>query len=65
MLYDATVADISAGSNHVGVGEKWRAHVIWPSDAAAPEGELDSDKLMQELEEFLRKQREGGGEKPA
>ena len=25
-----------------------------------PEGELDSDKLMQELEEFLRKQREGG-----
>jgi proteasome assembly chaperone (PAC2) family protein len=30
-----------------------------------PEGELDSDKLMQELEEFLRKQREGGGEKPA
>ena len=26
-----------------------------------PEGELDSGKLMQELEEFLRKQREGGG----
>ena len=26
-----------------------------------PEGELDSDKLMRELEEFLRKQREGGG----
>jgi len=25
-----------------------------------PSGELDSDKLMQELEEFLRKQREGG-----
>ncbi len=25
-----------------------------------PDGELDSDKLMQELEEFLRKQREGG-----
>jgi predicted ATP-grasp superfamily ATP-dependent carboligase len=25
-----------------------------------PEGELDSDKLMQELEDFLRKQREGG-----
>jgi hypothetical protein len=30
-----------------------------------PEGELDSDKLMQELEEFLRKQQEGGGSKPA
>jgi proteasome assembly chaperone (PAC2) family protein len=27
-----------------------------------PEGELDSGKLMQELEEFLRKQREGGSE---
>ena len=26
-----------------------------------PEGELDSGKLMQELEDFLRKQREGGG----
>jgi proteasome assembly chaperone (PAC2) family protein len=26
-----------------------------------PSGELDSDKLMQELQEFLRKQREGGG----
>jgi proteasome assembly chaperone (PAC2) family protein len=27
-----------------------------------PEGELDSGKLMQELEDFLRKQREGGAE---
>ena len=27
-----------------------------------PAGELDSDKLMQDLEEFLRKQREGGTE---
>ena len=27
-----------------------------------PGGELDSDKLMQELEDFLRKQREGGAE---
>jgi proteasome assembly chaperone (PAC2) family protein len=26
-----------------------------------PSGELDSDKLMQELQDFLRKQREGGG----
>lgn len=26
-----------------------------------PGGEVDSDKLMQELQEFLRKQREGGG----
>ena len=25
-----------------------------------PAGELDSDKLMQDLEDFLRKQREGG-----
>ena len=27
-----------------------------------PSGELDSDKLMQELQDFLRKQREGGAE---
>ena len=27
-----------------------------------PAGELDSDKLMQELEDFLRRQREGGAE---
>jgi hypothetical protein len=27
-----------------------------------PGGELDSDKLMQELQDFLRKQREGGTE---
>src|SRR5262249_18031120 len=32
---------------------------------ALPEGEIDSDKLMQELTDFLRRQREGGGEKPA
>ena len=25
-----------------------------------PGGELDSEKLMQELQDFLRKQREGG-----
>jgi len=29
-----------------------------------PAGEVDSDKLMQELEEFLRQQREGGAEGP-
>jgi len=29
---------------------------------ALPAGELDSDKLMQDLEDFLRKQREGGSE---
>ena len=27
-----------------------------------PGGELDSEKLMQELEDFLRRQREGGAE---
>jgi hypothetical protein len=27
-----------------------------------PAGEIDSDKLMQDLEDFLRKQREGGTE---
>jgi hypothetical protein len=27
-----------------------------------PAGELDSGKLMQDLEDFLRKQREGGAE---
>jgi proteasome assembly chaperone (PAC2) family protein len=29
---------------------------------ALPSGELDSEKLMQDLEDFLRKQREGGAE---
>ena len=29
-----------------------------------PEGELDSEKLMQDLEEFLRRQREGGSQGP-
>ena len=28
-----------------------------------PSGEIDSNKLMQELEDFLREQREGGGER--
>jgi len=36
-MYGVVAPDVSAGSNHVGVGEKWRAHVIWPSGAAAPE----------------------------
>jgi hypothetical protein len=27
-----------------------------------PDGELDSDKLMRDVEDFLRKQREGGAE---
>jgi hypothetical protein len=27
---------------------------------ALPGGEVDSEKLMQELQDFLRKQREGG-----
>ena len=29
-----------------------------------PGGELDSEKLMQELQDFLRKQREGGASNP-
>ena len=29
-----------------------------------PDGELDSEKLMQELENFLRRQREGGSQDP-
>jgi hypothetical protein len=29
-----------------------------------PDGELDSEKLMQELEDFLRGQREGGSQDP-
>ena len=28
-----------------------------------PSGEIDSNKLMKELEDFLREQREGGGER--
>jgi len=30
-----------------------------------PQGELDSDKLMREVEDFLRRQREGGSEGPS
>jgi len=33
-------------------------------DEQLPGGELDSDKLMQDLEDFLRKQREGGASTP-
>src|SRR2546425_10233283 len=36
-MYGVVAPDVSAGSNHVGVSEMWRAHVICPSGAAAPE----------------------------
>ena len=37
-------------------------YVVLYKQQALPGGELDSDKLMQELEDFLRRQREGGAE---
>src|SRR5712692_10867437 len=36
-MYGEGDPEVSAGSNHAGVGEKLRAHVICPSGAAAPE----------------------------
>jgi len=35
--YEVTVPASSDGSNHPGVGEKWRPQVIWPSGGAAPQ----------------------------
>src|SRR3989442_9974116 len=46
-MYGVVAPDVSAGSNHVGVSEMWRAHVICPSGAAAPE-EVSIVRLIRE-----------------
>jgi proteasome assembly chaperone (PAC2) family protein len=57
---DRAVARDKATREHVRKLEQQYDAETAEESAPLPEGELDSGKLMQELEEFLRKQREGG-----
>jgi proteasome assembly chaperone (PAC2) family protein len=57
---DRAVARDKATREHVRKLEQQYDAETADESAPLPEGELDSGKLMQELEEFLRKQREGG-----
>jgi proteasome assembly chaperone (PAC2) family protein len=57
---DRAVAKNRATREHVQQLEKEYDAETAQERQGLPPGELDSDKLMQELEEFLRKQREGG-----
>jgi proteasome assembly chaperone (PAC2) family protein len=57
---DRAVARNKATREHVQQLEKDYDASAGEQPLPLPQGELDSDKLMQELEEFLRKQREGG-----
>ena len=58
---DRAVARDKATREHVRKLEQQYDAETTEERSPLPEGELDSGKLMQELEEFLRKQREGGG----
>jgi hypothetical protein len=57
---DRAVARDRATREHVQELEKEYDATAGEEPQALPQGELDSEKLMQELEDFLRKQREGG-----
>ncbi len=57
---DRAVARNKSTREHVQQLEKEYDATANEEQQGLPAGELDSDKLMQELEEFLRKQREGG-----
>jgi proteasome assembly chaperone (PAC2) family protein len=57
---DRAVARDRATREHVQQLEREYDAAAGEERSPLPAGELDSDKLMQELEEFLRKQREGG-----
>ena len=57
---DREVARNRATREHVQQLERQYDATASEERQTLPDGELDSDKLMQELEEFLRKQREGG-----
>jgi proteasome assembly chaperone (PAC2) family protein len=59
---DRAVARDRATREHVQELEKEYDATAGEEPQALPQGELDSEKLMQELEDFLRKQREGGTE---
>ena len=58
---DQAVARDRATREHVRQLEQQYDAEAGEEQASLPGGELDSDKLMQELQDFLRKQREGGG----
>ncbi len=57
---DRAVARDRATREHVRQLEQEYDAAAGEEPTALPEGEVDSDKLMRELQEFLRKQREGG-----
>ena len=59
---DRAVARDKATREHVRQLEQEYDAAAGEERQPLPAGELDSDKLMQELEDFLRKQREGGTE---
>ncbi|MGH7344952.1 MAG: PAC2 family protein [Candidatus Rokuibacteriota bacterium] len=58
---DREVARNKASREHVQQLEQQYDATAGEEPQGLPSGELDSDKLMQELQDFLRKQREGGG----
>jgi proteasome assembly chaperone (PAC2) family protein len=57
---DQAVARDRATREHVRQLEQEYDAAVGEEPQSLPSGELDSDKLMQELQDFLRKQREGG-----
>ena len=57
---DRAVAKDRATREHVRRLEQQYDAAAGDEPQPLPDGELDSEKLMQELEDFLRKQREGG-----
>ena len=57
---DQAVAKDRATREHVRRLEQQYDAAAGDERQPLPDGELDSEKLMQELEDFLRKQREGG-----
>lgn len=59
---DRAVARNRATREHVRQLEQQYDAEAGGAQTPLPEGELDAEKLMRELEHFLRKQREGGGE---
>ena len=61
---DRAVARDKATREHVRQLEQQYDAAVAEERPPLPEGELDSGKLMQEVEDFLRKQREGGTERP-
>ena len=57
---DQAVARDRATREHVRKLEQEYDAAVAEEQSPLPAGELDSDKLMEELGDFLRKQREGG-----